>query len=134
MGMIGFCTAPSRDNAATRTKDSIHVGSSHETLLPRVTPMRDKPAATRSAEILYSRKVRLVPNSSTAMEASGVASARSSTSSQSVLPVTARSEGEDATRQFSFVHVGHRRLEPFQRICLGHKLGGLQPPPYGKVT
>src|SRR3954470_17846873 len=82
---MGFWTAPSRASAATSTIDSIHVGSSHDTLTSPLMPWDWSPAAAVSAALRYSRNVIVRPVSSTAMTASGDASARRSINSHNVL-------------------------------------------------
>ena len=86
MCSIGFWTAPRRLIAATSTIDSSQVGSCQVITSPAPIPNSAKPAAARSARVLYSPNVISRPLSSTAMRASGVASARFSISSHSVRP------------------------------------------------
>ena len=69
---MGFCTAPSRDSAATSTSDSSQVGSIHETTVSDSTPRAASPAAARNAAARYSAKLSSRPFSSLAKRAASL--------------------------------------------------------------
>src|SRR5438270_6456549 len=78
--------APSLLKAATRTNDSIHVGSCHVTAAPSPMPVALCPAAARSAASRYSANVIVRLVSSVRNRASGDSCARRSTNSHNVRP------------------------------------------------
>ena len=82
MGMMGFCTAPSRAKAADKISAARPLGSCQDTRVSAATPRPANPAAARSAASRNPAKVITVPSGSMVRGTSGVAAARASMASQ----------------------------------------------------
>jgi hypothetical protein len=86
IGMIGFCTAPSRASAAMTTVVSSVVGSCQDTTVPAPIPRSANAAAVAHAASWSWRVVRLRPWSSARIGRSGLRRAASAINVQNVLP------------------------------------------------